>query len=148
MAQYLSNELAGTTTGTTETAATGYRPSASVYGARSKVIRATIAFASQADGSTIVLGVAPVGYSFSHGVITVGTSTSTATLAIGTAASAAKYKAAGAHTTTDAPALFGKAAAIAAAPYSAEETIIATVGTAALPSSGTAVIELFFNAAS
>lgn len=147
MTQYLSNELAGTTTGTTETAAVGYKPNATVYGARSKVIRATITYASQASGSTIVLGVAPVGYSFSHGVLTVGTSTGSATVAIGTSASSAKYKAAGAHTTTDTPTLFGKAAAIAAAPYSAEETIIATIAAADLPSSGTAVIELFFNAA-
>lgn len=147
MTQYLSNEIAGTATGLTETAAVGYRPSANVVGARTKAFKATITYASQADGSTFVLGKIPAGAAFAYGVITVGTSTGSATVAIGTAASAAKFKAAGAHTTTDTPALFGKAAAIAAAANTEDEIVIATIAAAALPSSGTAVIEIFFTSA-
>ena len=147
MATYYSNELAGDTTGINQAPAASLRPSAGVYGARQKVFRATVQFASQASGSLFVLANAPTGHTFSHGLITVSASTSTATISVGTAASAAKYSAAAAYTTTDTPVLFGKAAAINGGAYTAEEQIIATVGTAALPASGYAVIELFFDSA-
>lgn len=147
MAQYYSNELAGDTTGLNTAPVASLRPAAGTYGARQKVFRATITFASQASGSTIVLANAPTGHTFSHGLITVSATTGSATIAVGTAASAAKYAAAAAYTTADVPALFGKAAAISAGAYTAEEQIIATTGGAALPSSGTAIIELFFDSA-
>ena len=147
MAQYYSNEVAGDATGLTTAPAVGYRPSANVVGARTKAFRATITFASQASGSTFVLGKIPAGAAFAYGVITVGTSTGSATIAIGNATTAAKHKAAAAHTSTDAPALFGITAAIAGAANTDDETIIATIAAAALPSSGTAVIEVFFTAA-
>lgn len=146
MAQYLSNELAGTTTGTTTSAAVGYKPAASVYCARMKRIRATITYASQADGSTVVLGEVPAGYSFAYGILTASASSGSTTIAVGTAASAAKYKAAAAFTSTDTPTFFGKAAAVAGDVYSSTEVIIATLAAAAAPSSGTLVIDLYFSA--
>jgi hypothetical protein len=148
MAQYYSNELAGDTTGTNTAPVASIRPSAGVYGARQKVFRATIAFASQASGSTIVLAKVPTGHTFSHGLITVSATTGSATIAVGNAGTAALYAAAAAYTTADSPTLVGKAAAMTAGAYTAEETIIATTGGAALPSSGNAVIELFFDSAS
>ena len=142
MAQYYSNELAGTTTGLTTSPDAAVRPSAaSGYGATLRVFRATVTYASQASGSTIVLAKIPVGYAFVSGSLVTSASTSTATIAIGTSATAGKYKAAGAVTSTDTPTAFGLGNAYAGA-FSAEETVIATVGTAALPSSGTLVVDI------
>ena len=57
MAIYLSNEQAGTTTGTTiaSAVATGYKPKATVYGARVKRMRATITLATQTTSDTLTL---------------------------------------------------------------------------------------------
>lgn len=141
MAQYLSNELAGTVTGLTETAAAGVKAPANLYGARVKNYRATITYASQASGSTFVLATIPAGYSFLSGSVAVDTSTGSATFSIGTAASAAKYRAAAALTSTATPTAFGLGNAYAGA-YSADEVIILTTAAAALPSSGKMVVDL------
>jgi hypothetical protein len=148
MAQYYSNELAGDTTGTNTAPVNSLRPSAGTYGARQKVFRATIAFNSQAAASTFVLAKVPTGHTFSHGLITVSATTGSATISIGNAGAAAQYAAAAAYTTADTPTLVGKAAAMTAGAYTAEETIIATTASASLPASGNAVIELFFDSAS
>jgi hypothetical protein len=148
MAQYYSNELAGDTTGTNTAPVASLRPAAGTYGARQKVFRATIAFNSQASGSTFVLAKVPTGHTFSHGLVTVSATTGSATIAIGNAGTAAQYAAAAAYTTADSPTLVGKAAAMTAGAYTAEEQIIGTIGGASLPSSGNAVIELFFDSAS
>jgi hypothetical protein len=148
MATYLSNELAGTATGTSTSAAAGYRPKASVTGGRLRRMRATITFASQASGDVIQLGNLPAGAVFAFGTISVSATTGSATLAIGVSGTAAKYAAASAYTTADAVTLFGKNAVIAAADtgLAAEETVIATIAGAALPSSGTGVVDLFYSA--
>ncbi len=147
MAQYLSNELAGTATGLTTTPATGYRPSASVYGARLKRFRATVTYAGQTTSDTVLLASVPAGHTFAFGVLTADTSSGSTTLAIGTSGSAAKYKAAGAFTATDTPTLFGKAAAMDdAAPLSDTENVILTLAAATAPSSGTLVVDLYFSA--
>lgn len=103
----------------------------------------TITYASQADGDTINVGRLPKGAVFLYGILTVGVSTGSATLAIGITGSAAKYRAAAVYTSVDTPAFFGKSAGMTA--NTAEETVIATVGTAALPSSGTAKVTLFYS---
>ena len=142
MAQYYSNELAGDTTGLNTAPVASVRPSAAAgYGARVKNFRATVSFASQASGSTIVLAKLPAGYSFLTGFLTTDTSTGTATVSIGTAASAAKYAAAVAYTSTNTQTQFGLNNQAGGA-YSAEEIVIATTGTAALPASGKMVIDI------
>lgn len=103
----------------------------------------TITFASQASGDTIEIARLPKGAVPLYGVLSTDTSTGTATVSIGISGTAAKYKAAAAHTTTDTPALFGKTAAMNVA-LTAEETVIATIGTAALPASGTMLITFFY----
>jgi hypothetical protein len=115
-----------------------------LHGGRPRVYRASITMAAQAAGDTIVLAEVPPGLVFSHGIITSSASTATATISIGTSSSAAKYRAAAAVTATDAPALFGIAAAMNDDLLTAEETVIATVGTAALPASGSLVISLVY----
>lgn len=147
MAQYLSNELANDTTGTTVTAPVGFRPPANLLGARTKAFRATISFASQAAGTTFVLGKIPAGAAFAYAIVTVSATTGSATIAIGNSTTAAKHAAAAAYTTADAPTMVGKAAAISAAANTDDETIIATTASASLPSSGNAIIEVFFTSA-
>jgi hypothetical protein len=136
----------------TEAAPLGETPAAKVegniQGARERVYRATITLASQASADTIVLAKAEAGLRFSHGRMATSASLSTATLAIGTAASSGKYRTAATFTATDTPTAFGNVTTgINAARLTAEETVIATVGTAALPASGTLVIELIYVAA-
>lgn len=148
MATYLSNELAGTTTGTTTAAAVGYKPKASVYGGRLKRMRATVTLASQATTDTLLLGNLPAGAVFAYGVLTTGTSLGTSTLAIGYAGTTGAYRAAATFTSTDTPTLFGVAAtgpAASADGLSVETPILGTIASAALPSSGTLVVDIFYS---
>lgn len=146
MAQYLSNELAGTTTGTTTAAATGYRPFASVYGARVKRLRATVTLASQTTSDTILLGTLPTGATFAYGVLTTSATLGSSTVAVGISGTAGKYRAAATFTSADTPTLFGTAATVgAASPLAAEENVIATIAAANLPSSGTLVVDLYYS---
>lgn len=103
----------------------------------------TVTYASQASGDTIEVARLPKGAVVLGGLITTDTSTGTATLSIGISGSAAKYKAAAVFTATDTPTLFGKTAALNVA-LSAEETVIITIGTAALPASGTLAVTFFY----
>jgi hypothetical protein len=144
MANYLSNELAGTTTGLTTAPAAGYKPRASVYGGMLKRYRATVALAGQLVGDTIQLCNLPPGATFAFGVFNASTPISSA-LAVGTAATAGKYRASGPVSGTDTPTIFGTAAQ-AGAPdpaLSAEETVFLSIGSVALPSSGTLVVDLY-----
>lgn len=134
MAQYLSNELAGTTTGTTTAAAAGVRPAASVYGGRLKRLRASITMASQTTSDTLLLGNLPAGATFAYGVINTTATLGSSTLAVGVSGTAGKYRAAATFTTADTPTLFGTAAQAAlATPLTAEEAVIGTIAAANLP---------------
>ena len=114
------------------------------HGAKRLMKRCLITMASQASGDTIKLGTYPKGCIPCGGEITVDTSTSSSTVAIGISGTTAKYKAAAAVTTTDVPQRFGKAAALVGAPLAAEEEVLLTLGSAALPSSGLMVVDLFY----
>jgi len=121
-------------------------PSAtSGYGARLHRYRASIVLAGQASGDTVVLANIPAGQCFAYGSLVTDTSLGTATVSVGNASSAAKYKAAAVFTATDTPTAFGKASAIAGVPSTAQEQVLLTVGTAALPSSGSLVVDLYFS---
>ena len=146
MAAYLSTELGGSANQTS--APVGYKPRAAVYQAKLKRLRATFTYAAQATTDTLVIGNLPAGATFAFGVINTSVSMGTATLALGTSGSASKYKAAGsAITATDTPTLFGVATVAGASDpaLSAEEQVIGTIGTAALPASGTLVVDLFYS---
>ena len=140
MAETYANEISGQSTIPTTMANGG------VVGGRLRRFRATITLASQASGDTIVLAKIPAGHAFAYGVINASaTLGGTATVAIGTAASAGKYRAAAIFTAA-APTLFGASTAVDDSALTAEETVIMTVGAAALPSSGTAIVDLYFSA--
>ena len=145
MATYLSTELGGSANQTS--APVGYKPRASVYGGRLKRLRATVTLASQATTDILQFGNLPAGAVFAYGVINSDTSLGSSTLAIGISGTTGKYRAAATFTSTDTPTFFGKAAEAAAsdAGLSAEQTVIGTIASAALPSSGTLVVDLFYS---
>jgi hypothetical protein len=116
-----------------------------VQGGRLRRFRASVTMASQADGDTITLAAVPAGYTFAYGIINASATLGSTTVAVGVAGTATKYRAAAVFTAA-APTLFGGAAATAAAPLAAGETVIATLGAAALPSSGTLVVDLYYSA--
>jgi hypothetical protein len=151
MATYLSAELSGVNATANQTSAgTGYKPRATVYGARVKRLRATFTLGSTAVTTSDVLQVGnlPAGATLAFGVITASaTMGASATLAIGNATSTGKYRAAATFTSADTPTMFGLTSAIGAADpaLSAEETVIVTIGTASLPTSGTLVIDLYYS---
>lgn len=149
MAQYLSNELAGTTTGLTQVAAVaaGYKPAASVYGARLKRLRATVTLAGQTTSDTLLLGYLPAGSTFAYGVLNTSATLGSSTLAVGITGTTGKYRAAATFTTADTPTFFGVNAAVSAAsPLAADEPVIGTIAAATLPSSGTLVVDLYYSA--
>ena len=139
MAQTYSTEMSGQSSVPTTMANGG------VVGGRLRRFRATVTLASQADGDTVVLTKLPAGYAFAYGVINASATLGSSTIAIGNSSSAGKYRAAAAFTAA-APTLFGVVGAVDDAALTAEETVIATVGTAALPSSGTMVVDIYASA--
>jgi len=117
-----------------------------VVGGRIRRFRASFTLNSQASGDTITLAKIPAGYAFAYGIINASaTLGASATVAIGTAASSGKYRAAAVFTAA-APTLFGVSTAADDDALTAEETVILTIAVAALPSSGTAVVDLYFSA--
>ena len=114
----------------------------SVIDGKVKAYQATIKLASQASGDIVVIAKAKQGEKFIGGLISTDTSLGTSTVKIGTAADDDKYKADAVFTTTDTPTNFGKVDAMKA--LEANEDIILTVGTAALPASGYVKITMFF----
>ena len=145
MTAYLSTELGGSANQTA--APTGYKPRATVCGARLKRLRATFTLATQTTSDTLVVGVLPMGATFAFGVIVSSVSLGSSTLAIGISGTAGKYRAAAAFTAVDTPTLFGPASVIGAADpaLAADEQVIGTIAAAALPGSGTLVIDLYYS---
>ena len=139
MANTYASEVAGLGT-VPETNANG-----AVQGGRLRRFRATITLASQADGDTVTLARVPAGYAFAYGIINASATLGSSTVAIGVAGAAGKYRASAVFTAA-APTLFGVVGAVDDAPLTSGETVILTNTTAALPSSGTLVVDLFYSA--
>jgi hypothetical protein len=141
MAQTFAPEVAGLGT-IPSTKANG-----GVQGGRVRRFRATVPFAGQGIGDTVVLAEVPAGYTFAYGVMNnTATFGGTATIAIGVEGTAGKYRAAAVQTATG-PQLFGLASAADDAPLEAAERVILTVAAAALPTSAEfAVVDLYFSA--
>ena len=117
-----------------------------VQGGRIRRFRASITLAGQADGDTVTLAKVPAGYAFAYGVMTASDSLGSSEVAVGVDGTPAKYRASAVFTDTDTPTMFGGAAAIAGDPLTDAEDVILTVDAAALPSSGTLVVDLFYSA--
>lgn len=152
MPRYLSNEQAGTTTGLTQPAqvAQGFRSRGTVQGGRLKRLRGTINLAAQGPGSSddFLIGFLPAGATFAYGVLTTSVSLGTAQIQVGTTGTLGKYRAAAVFTAVDAPTLFGPAAQVGAADpaLAADEPILVTPTVAALPASGTLVVDIYYSA--
>ena len=101
-----------------------------------------ITLASQGTSDTIEVARLPKGAKFLYGVISSTASLSTAVVAIGITGTTGKYRAAAVHTAT-VPTFFGVQAAVGVA-LTAEETVFITITTAALPSSGTLIVQMFY----
>jgi hypothetical protein len=121
------------------------KPSAPAYGARRRRYRATITLASQATTDNIYLGRFPAGSVPEVGFITSTVSLGAAVIAIGTSkvhGSNGQYRAAAVFTAVETPTPFGLSAALAGAALSADTDVYLTIATAALPASGTLVVDL------
>lgn len=108
-----------------------------------RVFAETVTYAAQANGDTIAVARLPKGAVFLHGVLTASVTAGTATIAIGTAAAAGKYRAAATFTAVNTPTLFGVNTGQHSA-LTVEEEVIITVGTAALPGSGTLQVAIYY----
>lgn len=143
MATHYSTEMTGVLDGTSPV----QRADGRVVNADVKTIRATVPLTAQASGDTIVLGKLPTGgrllFAAMNASATLG---GTATVALGSPSAPAKYRAAATFTTANTPVLVNLSAAADDAPLGEEETVILTVGAAALPGSGTLVIDLVYSA--
>lgn len=113
--------------------------------AKVRRFKATIDLAAQASGDIIKLFKVPAGYSFITGILNASASLSTSTIKIGTADDDDKYRASAVHTATT-PTLFGAQAGFVSGGNTAEEEVLLTVGTAALPASGTLIVDMYFSA--
>ncbi|CAB4140710.1 hypothetical protein UFOVP669_7 [uncultured Caudovirales phage] len=117
------------------------------HNARLRRFRATIPYAGQAAGDTVVLADVPPGYAFAYGVLTAtATAGASATIAIGIAGAAGKYRTAAVFTAANTPTMFGNGAAADDAALTARERVIATIAVAALPSSADfLVVDLYYS---
>ncbi|MBQ2167709.1 MAG: hypothetical protein II449_00495 [Prevotella sp.] len=79
------------------------------------------------------------------GILNASASLSTSTIKIGTATDDDKYRASAVHTAT-VPTLFGDQAGFVEGGNTTDELVLLTVGTAALPASGTLVVDMIFSA--
>ena len=140
MATTYANEVAGF--GTTPNT----KPDGGIHGGRLRRFRASFTMASQASGDDIVLAKIPAGYRFAFGILNASaTMGASATVAIGISGSTGKYRAAAVFTAA-APTLFGVNTAADDDALTAEETVLLTIAVAALPSSGTAYVDLYYSA--
>lgn len=138
MAETFATEVAGLDT------IPSTKSNGAVHNARLRRFRATIPLAAQADGDTVVLARVPAGYAFAFGIINASATLGAATVAIGIAGTAGKYRASAVFTAA-APTLFGVVGAVDDSPLEDEEEVILTNTTAALPGSGTLVVDLYFS---
>lgn len=110
-------------------------------------IRAIITMAADAITDQFVIGELPPGAAFAYGLITSDTSLGTTVAAIGTSAVHAgngQHRGAAVFTAIDTPTLYGKASAVSAVPPTGRTLLYLTWATAALPASGTLIIDTYF----
>jgi hypothetical protein len=139
MATTYSNDISGAY------ATPATKVSGAAVGGRMRRLRAVITLASQADGDVVVLGKLPAGSIFAYGVINASATLGSSTVAVGKSGTAAKYRAAAVFTAA-APTIFGTSTSVDDVPLTEEEEVILTNTTAALPSSGTLIVDLYYSA--
>jgi hypothetical protein len=116
----------------------------SVQGGHVRIYREKILLTGQTTADTIVLACPSAGETFLGGVMTADVTLGLAQVSVGTAALPAKYRALAVQTAIDTPTLFGRTSA-QAAKLALDETVILTIATAALPATGTLIVDLYFS---
>jgi len=116
----------------------------SVQGGHVRIYREKILLAGQTIADTIVLACPSAGETFLGGAMTADVSLGLSQVSIGTAAIPAKYKTPGVQTVIDTPTLFGRTSA-QTAKLATDETVIMSIAAAALPASGTLIVDLYFS---
>jgi hypothetical protein len=99
------------------------------------------------DTALLVPGSMVRGMRFLYGMLNTSLSLGTSTVAIGIAGTVGKYRAAAAFTAVDTPTLFGAAlTGVAPGALAADDNIIMTIATAALPNTAThrLIVDLYF----
>ncbi len=152
MAQYYSKETAGYASNPI------IKPATAAYGGRLRRYRASmdLSAVNLTTGTTgnvgtsdsVILARVPTGAVFDFGMITSSVTLGSAVVAIGTNpvhASNGQYRAAAVFTAVDTPTLFGLATAQAGSANTSDTLVYLTCATAALPTSGTLVVDLYFN---
>ena len=141
MAVLFSNELTGPLNTIPAIKAKG-----SVVGGRLRRHRATITLAGQLTSDTIVIAIPKKGDAFAYGVLNSTVTLGASTIAIGITGTTGKYRTAATFTATNTPTLFGNNAAVAEVDgLTGDETVFITTATAALPGSGTLVVDMFYS---
>jgi len=122
-------------------------------GGRQRRFRGVITLAAQATTDQLIITILPAGHLFAGGYLWSTVSLGTSTLAIGggvlsqgvvSGLTAAKYRAASTFTAVDTGTVFGNTAAVASqTPSASDEAIVGTLAAAALPGSGTLVVDMF-----
>lgn len=123
------------------------QPDGKLQNGKTRCLQASFNLASavQANGDVLTLGQIPANARIKTIKMTSSVSLATSTVSIGIAGTVAKYRAAGTFTVVDVPTIVGPGAvAKAAAANNVAETLIATVGVAALPAAGTLMFEIEF----
>ena len=121
-------------------------PNAAIAGGRVRRYRNTVTLAAQPSADTITLTEIPAGSIFAYGVLASTVSLGSATLKIGTPTDDDAYRAAATFTTANQPVMFGLPADMAKDVTEANMKPIVTTGGAALPASGTLMVDLYFAA--
>lgn|SRR5574337_227928 len=124
--------------------AAGNEPDVGLVGGRVRAFVETIAYASQASGSTLTMAKLPAGAVVLGFELITDTSTGSATLAVGDGNTANLYSAATAYTTTGVPVNVGNTAGPLAGRLSSAGQIVLTTATAALPASGNLVFITYY----
>jgi hypothetical protein len=118
-------------------------PAAADVHGRLRVFNEKITLAAQPTTDIIEVAKLPKGARVLFGVLDSTVSLATATVALGIAGTTGKYRAAATFTAVDTPTLFGVTANLGE-PLAAEEIVFITIGTAALPGSGTLRVMLVY----
>ena len=111
-----------------------------VDGTRRQFIE-SLTYAAQGTTDTVAIARLPKGAIVTGGRIMTSVTTATATMAIGITGTTGKYRAAAAFTTTDTWEELGIDTTTFNVALTAEEEVIITIGTAALPASGTLLVQ-------
>lgn len=124
--------------------AAGNEPDVGLVGGRVRAFVETLAYASQALGSTLTVAKLPAGAVVLGFELITDTSTGTATLSVGDGTTAALYSAAAPYTTTGVPVNVGNTAGPLAGRLTSAGQIVLTTGVAALPASGNLVFITYY----